>query len=114
MSPVALFRGPCHVMEYATPEVIEISGRDGRGAPVREIYDDPKYADIQAAMDEAWRSGGFVKLTWPRGTLLIGPRIDERGLVFGVATYFRFAQQQVDSRPRPMRLLPHLPAGQVG
>lgn len=99
MPATALFRGPAHVMEYADEEVIALAQRDGRGIPVREAFPEAEWAEVQAAMDEVWRSGAFIKLSRPLGTLLLGPRRDARGRVLGVATSFRLAP--VRSSPQP-------------
>lgn len=100
MPSVALFKGPFHVMEYADPEVLTFGGRDGRGAPVREIYDEPWWADAQAAMDDVYRSGEIITLARPLGILVLGPRRDAHGRVYGVASWFRLSPQPVAAPPR--------------
>jgi len=99
MPAVALFRGPFHVMEYADPQVLVLGGRDGRGAPVREMYAEAQWAEVQATMDEVYRSGELIMLDRPLGTLVLGPRIDDHGRVFGVASWFQPSPQLVGARP---------------
>jgi hypothetical protein len=93
MSSVALFRGPNHVMEWCDEETIAIGGRDGRGAPVREMFPEQAWAEAQAAMDVVWRTGSVIRLNRPHGLLILMPRVDESGHVFGVATYLQLAPQ---------------------
>lgn len=93
MPAVVLFKGPFHVMEYADEEAIAFSGRDGRGMPVREVFPEERWAPIQAAMDEAYRSGAIIRLDRPLGTVILGPRFDARGRVCGVATWFQLSHR---------------------
>ncbi len=89
MPATALFRGPAHVMEYADDEVIAAGQRDGRGVPVREMFPEPEWAKVQAAMDRVFRSGSCIRMAHRGGTILLCPRVDSRGRVFGVASYYR-------------------------
>lgn len=108
MPAVTLFRGPCHVIEYADSEAIAVGGRDGRGIPVREIYTEPKWYEALAAMDEVYRTGRLIQLARPNGTLLLGPRVDSQARVFGVASYFVALPSVV--RLDPIRDVLELPA----
>lgn len=88
MGPRALFRGPMHVMEWRDEEIVTLSGRDARGIPVREAFPEPRWHDVQAAMDEVFVTGRAVTLNRPLGVLVVQPRRDRRGRIFGVGTYF--------------------------
>lgn len=114
MPAVTLFRGPFHVMEYADPEAIALAHRDGRGMPVREAFPEEHWTEVQAAMDEVWRSGALIKLARPLGTVILGPRLDDRGRVYGVAAYYRLAPRPAVARHRPTPLAPPLPMGRAG
>lgn len=114
MPAVVLFRGPYHVMEWANEEAIALAQRDGRGAPVREVFPEPYWAEVQEAMDEVWRSGEIIRLNRPLGTMLLCPRLDERGHVFGVATYFRLAPARVGSRLPRLLHEPLVPVSRTG
>lgn len=114
MPAVTLFRGPYHVMEWCDEETIAIGGRDGRGAPVREMFPEPEWAEVQAAMDEAYRSGAIITLALPHGLLVLGPRVDERGRVYGVASWFLLSPQPADAPPRSMPPEPALLEGRAG
>lgn len=100
MAAVTLFRGPFHVMEWCDEETIAIGGRDGRGAPVGEMFPEPEWVEVQAAMDEAYRSGAIITLALPHGYLVLGPRLDERGKVYGVASWFLLSPQPAAVPPR--------------
>lgn len=86
MAVVVLFRGPEHVMEWSDDEGLRLSPRDGRGVPVREAFPEETYRPIQAAMDEAYRTGRRVRVKRPHGIFIADPRRDDDGDVFGVAT----------------------------
>lgn len=111
---VTLFRGPFHVMEWCDEETIRIGGRDGRGAPVGEMFPEPEWFDIQAAMDETYRSGRILTLGLPHGILVLGPRTDERGRVYGVASWFLLSPRPVDVPPLPTLPAPVLLRDQAG
>lgn len=100
---VALFRGPMHVLEYADEDVLRLSPRDGRGIPVREAFPEEAYIPVQAAMDECFRSGETLELQRLTGSLILVPRRDGRGRVFGVATHFEAAPAAL--HPQPVRSL---------
>jgi hypothetical protein len=114
MPAVTLFRGPYHVMEYADDEALMFAQRDGRGAPVRELFPESYWVDVQAAMDEVFRAGVIIRLARPLGTLILGSRRDARGRVFGVASYFRLAPAPVAVQRQPTPLEPPLPLGRAG
>jgi hypothetical protein len=114
MPAVVLFRGPYHVMEYANEEALALAQRDGRGAPVREVFPEPYWAEVQEAMDEVWRSGEVMRLNRPLGTMLLCPRVDDRGHVAGVATFFRLVPARVGSRHPLSRLEPRVPVSRMG
>ena len=107
MAAIALFRGPYHVMEWCNEENLALMIRDGRGIPVREAFPEPEYEAIQAAMDGVYRSGTVTQLALSTGDLLIGPRSDDRGRVFGVRTWFRLAPVPLGAprHPSPARPL---------
>ena len=98
MPAVRLFRGPYHVMEYANDQAMSL--RDGRGMPVAECFPEKYWVETLAAMDEAFRSASIVRRDQPLGTLIVGPRFDDRGRVFGVATWFLPAAQLVAAQPQ--------------
>jgi hypothetical protein len=107
MAAIALFRGPGHVMEYRNAEQLAVAPRDGLGAPVREEFPEPKFIEIQAAMDECFVTGRTITMSRPWGWLVVLPRLRADGRILGVATWFDLAQ--VQPRPRP----PLLPLGSL-
>ena len=113
MPAIGLFRGPMHVMEWANDELLAASPRDGRGMPAREAFTEEKYADVQAAMDDCFRSGEDIRLDRPLGVLFVLPRRDAHRAVIGVATCFFVAPRPSQpARPvdEPARAV-DLPAG---
>lgn len=100
---MVLFRGPSHVLEQADPEAIALSERDGTGMPVKEAFPEDHYREIQRAMDDVYHTGKPVTLPRPGGTLVVVPRLDDRGRVFGVATYFVVGVfRTADHAPQPL------------
>ena len=105
MAAVALFRGLAHVMEWADPEVLNLAERDGRGMPVKEGYPEPHWRDTQAAMDEVYVTGRTVVIRRPLGLLVVNPRVDARGRIFGVSTWFQAAPAPTVPRAPEPRLV---------
>jgi hypothetical protein len=102
---VALFRGSMHVMEWANDELLSLSPRACIGIPLSESFPEPEFAEAQAAMDAVFHGAGIIKLARPYGTLILGPRTDARGRVFGVASWFLLDELKVAARPAPTLLL---------
>jgi hypothetical protein len=105
MAGIALFRGSMHVMEYANDELLALSPRECVGIPMRESFPEPEFAEPIGAMDAVFHGAGIVKIDRPYGTLILGPRVDERGRVFGVASWFLLDEMKVSARPRPTLLV---------
>jgi hypothetical protein len=105
MAGIALFRGPMHVMEYANEELLALSPRECVGIPMRESFPEPEFAEPIGAMDAVFHGAGIIKIDRPYGTLILGPRVDGRGRVFGVASWFQLDEAKVAARPRPTLLV---------
>jgi hypothetical protein len=99
MAAVVLFRGVEHVMEWTDSQSLHLSPRDGRGAPVKEMFPEDVYEPIQVAMDEAYHSGHRVRIPYVGGWFIADPRRDASGLVFGVATVWVASQQLAVAPP---------------
>lgn len=102
---IALFRGPMHVMEWANEDLLSLSARPCLGIPLRESFPEPEFAEPQVAMDAVFHGAGIIKLARPYGTLILGPRTNDRGHVVGVASWFLLDEARVASRPRPTLLV---------
>jgi hypothetical protein len=102
---IALFRGSMHVMEWANEELLSMSPRECIGIPLRESFPEPEFEEAQAAMDAVFHGAGIIKLARPYGTLILGPRTDARGRVYGVASWFLVDDARVAARPAPTLLL---------
>jgi hypothetical protein len=105
MAGIALFRGPEHVMEYANDELLALTARECIGIPIRESFPEEEFAEAQAGMDAVYHGAGVLKLARPYGTLVLGPRVDARGRVFGVASWFLVDDAKVAARPAPTLLV---------
>ena len=92
---IILFRGPAHVIDWSNHEVVRT------GAPVSEAYPEETYRGVQAAMSECFHTARPIIVPRPLGTLVVLPRLDDRGRVFGVAAWFAPGVY----RPRDLPLL---------
>ena len=116
MPAIALFRGPSHVMEFRNARLLELTTMDGLGIPVREAYPEAWNEAIHVAMDDCFRAGRVIRLDRPRGVLILVPRRDPRGRVFGIGTYYVAAlpDRLLRRQPRPPLHLPVGPTAEAG
>ena len=111
LAGAVLFRGAAHVVEYVDDDIRAISPRSMLGVPFAEVFPEPDFEEPLAAMDAVYHGAGIVKLDRPYGTLILGPRVDGRGRVFGVASWFQLDPAKVAARPRPTLLVLPEPVG---
>jgi hypothetical protein len=105
---IGLFRGSMHVMEWANETLLALVPRECVGIPVRECFPEDEFAETQAAMDDCLRSGEYIRLVRPLGTLWLGPRHDARGRVYGVASHFELSPLPPAVLPPTILRVPHL------
>ena len=110
MAAIGLFRGSMHIMEWGNEDMMAMIPRPCIGIPIREAFPEAEFEVAQAAMDECFRSGEFMKLVRPHGVLWLGPRYDGRGRVVGVATHLEFVPLTADAPPPTILRVPHLEA----
>lgn len=85
----SLHVGPAHVIEYVNERFRERNpGRDVLGMPAREAFPEPRFAPIQALMDEVYRTGACLRARTPDGRFSILPRPAADGSVRGIAVLF--------------------------
>lgn len=104
MAAIALFRGPGHVLCFASPELLALAPeRDPIGKPITESFPETEFADAIAVMDDVFRYGITRCLERPFGTLWLAPRWAQ-GQIVGVASCFLIDPVRVALRPRPTAL----------
>jgi hypothetical protein len=103
LSAIGLFRGPCHVVEYMSEDLVEILRSEPLGMPAAEAFPEPAYRRILQAMSRVYATGRPEVLPWENAKMTITPRL-VGGRVAGVSTH-RPVTPPVDPPP-PQPLLP--------
>jgi hypothetical protein len=98
LSSVGLFRGPCHVVEYMAPDLIDFFGIDATGMPFREAFAEPMYGATAAVFDRVYATGVAEEISRPVGLVTVLPW-RSHGQVQGVSAHVLVA-----ARPRRRRL----------
>jgi hypothetical protein len=105
--PISLHRGACHVVEFISPELVELVGLDPTGVPVREAFPDPAYRDLFALMDRVYATGRLESTIRASGLVTVLPW-RQKGQMVGVSVH-------LDAAALPRALpLPGLPASLLG
>lgn len=99
----ALFRGRGHTFVAVDAEAARLIGAPVIGLPVREVFCDPIYRPVQAAMDRAYRTGlptavGIRNSDGLPGIVVIWP-VFRRGRVWGLASDWQPLHQVRPSVP---------------
>jgi hypothetical protein len=102
---VGLYRGACHVIEFMSPELIEVAGFDPTGMPVREAFPDAAYRDLFAVMDRVYATGRLESTLRASGLVTVLPW-RSKGRLLGVSVHL-----DVSALPRalPLPVLPTSP-----
>jgi hypothetical protein len=104
----SLHRGACHVVEFISPELVEIAKFDPTGMPVREAFPDPAYRGLFAVMDRVYANGRPESTLRPSGLVTVLPW-PTASRVEGVSVHLDAARAP---RPLPLPAQPALPLGQ--
>lgn len=84
MAAVGLHRGPGHIIEFMSGELVEAIGCDHTGVPFTEAV--PDEPDLLRALDTVYRTGRSVSLMTSLGPAWV-LAIRELGMIVGVAVH---------------------------